>query len=108
MGTDVYLPVAARHEVAGHGELPAGFDAETVTIPQIAGNNFAVLRNNWQSMLVLSEYISDRLLALGANSVEQILIPEGGYPGGSSKQLSPVVLDEFATRFAGTVFGLGN
>ena len=72
------------------------------------GSAFAVFRNGWQSMELLSDAIAERLRELGAKDVIDIHIPDGGYPEGASQQANPAFLDEIAGRVDGAVFGLGN
>jgi hypothetical protein len=77
-------------------------------LPSIEGNAFAVLRNGWKAMEVLSGTIREQLLSLGAEDVHDFVISEGGHDGGAVQQAPAEVLEAIASECAGAISGLGH
>jgi hypothetical protein len=109
MPLEVYKPIAAaKRSIGGDNDLEEALGSAKPRRPDVQGKSFAVMRNGWKSMELLTDAISDRLMQVGAREVVKVHIPDGGYAGGASQQAAPDLLDSIAGRVDGTVFGLGN
>ena len=100
----VFTPVATSFDRVSF----AGMTMAAPAFSSIEGNTFAVLRNGWKAMEVLSGTIRDQLLSLGAKDVHDYVIAEGGHDGGAVQQAPPEVLEAIASQCAGAVSGLGH
>jgi molybdopterin-guanine dinucleotide biosynthesis protein A len=75
-------------------------------VPKIAGNNFAILTNGWESMTPLSEHMSRRLKAAGAREV--FVVERERMGSGASRPEVDTFLDTLSDKIAGAITGLGN
>ena len=75
-------------------------------IPQIDGNNFAILTNGWEAMMPLADHMSRRLKAAGA--VDVYIIGRDRTGSGANRPENDVFLDDLAGKVVGAVAGLGN
>ena len=103
MNVQVYRPVATAFD-----RVPMSSAPDWSLPLAIEGNAFAVLRNGWKAMDVLSRALRAHLLSLGATEVYDYVIAEGNHKGGAVQQAPPDLLDSIATRCAGAVSGLGH
>jgi hypothetical protein len=109
MPLEVYKPVATtKRSIGGDSDQEEALGSEKPRRPDVRGKTFAVMRNGWKSMELLTDAIGDRLVQVGAKGVVKVHIPDGGHPEGASQQAAPDLLDSIAGRVDGTVFGLGN